>query len=72
MEDKVVKPTTIALTLEIGESKCTNTHPFYVPIEGVMYELLNSFIGACTSVGFHPDTVNSVIKEYSETIEDND
>ena len=29
-----------------------------------MYELLDSFIGACVSVGFHIEVVNSVLEDY--------
>lgn len=66
MEKKEFNPTT--LILEQGGHKVTNTHPW----DANMYELLCSFIGACSSIGFAPETINTVIKEYAETLENND
>lgn len=66
METKEVKWT--VLTLEKNGCKTMNSHS-----GGDMYELLCSFIGACSSVGFPIETIHTVIKEYAETIEeDND
>ena len=45
------------LTLEHGNTKCSNETPW----DTDMYELLDSFIGACVSVGFHIEVVNSVL-----------
>ena len=48
------------LTLEHGNTKCSNE----TPQDTDMYELLDSFIGACVSVGFHIEIVNSVLEDY--------
>lgn len=56
--------TSVVLSLEVSGRKIVNTHPS----DSNLYEVFDSFIGACVSVGYPVEMINGVIEEYIDNV----
>lgn len=56
--------TDVVLSLKMNGREVVNKHPW----DSNMYEMLDSFIGACVSVGFPIEIINEILGEYTDNI----